>query len=350
MTRKIILLLILLNFSLYGMGLKVSPGTILLREFPVGDSFDFEEKRNLTLTIKNDNSSTYKYAISPEKPSQSNSDATGYFDIADPDWFSVEPATLSIEAHDVGYAKMYMEIPEDENWYNRHWLLGVSILPISSSKRQGTSIALGGYLLYRFETESKRKLSIYPKCETQEIVPVPSRVHFDSVEPGKTYIKKVRLAHSYTHNKKFEAYPLPPSSEVAKLTILTKSPYTRLQNHSWLEYDKDISLRQDQFSDFVLRLHIPENASKRTNSDATKKDQSGSGGNGGIWEVISSPFTKNKGKNEGDSVKASQKDKAQVEKQEGKEYQYKRKKWEEIIMFKGNNTKKSFLRVLITLK
>ncbi|MBN1755125.1 hypothetical protein JW877_02825, partial [bacterium] len=151
--------------------------------------------------------------------------------------------------------RMFMEIPEDQGWYNHHWLLGISALPIPDPEIPGGSISLGAYLLYRFETEADAKA--VPTVGHNELVIVPSTLIFNDVVPGELYQKQVKIYHPFRTGKKCYVESLDPASDVAKWTILPSPGYPRLQNSEWIAYDSSLVLSPDQPSTFDIFLQTP---------------------------------------------------------------------------------------------
>ncbi|MBN2541603.1 hypothetical protein JXI42_01950 [bacterium] len=237
-----------------GVGLSVSPGTILIQDFPVGEFYDFSEQKNYDIRISNEAETPHTYALAAEKPSNSQSSATGFYDFAHPEWFYFEVETIFVDALENESVGIFMDIPEADGWYNHHWLLGISVMPLPG-ELQGGTISLGAYLLFRFETEPKE--GVVPTLAENEMVLVPSTIVFDDVEPGELYQKKVKLYHPFQIEKKCDIYPLDPSSEVAKWTILISKGHSRLQNHDWVVYDSTVNLQPNQPCDLDIYLQTP---------------------------------------------------------------------------------------------
>ncbi|MBN1756556.1 hypothetical protein JW877_10160, partial [bacterium] len=99
--NKTLLLFIVLVLSVNlveGVGLSVAPGTILIEDFPVGDFYDFQEERNYTIRIRNGDDTPHTYTLKAERPSESESRATGFYDIPYPEWFYLEVETVTVAA------------------------------------------------------------------------------------------------------------------------------------------------------------------------------------------------------------------------------------------------------------
>ncbi|MCD6532379.1 hypothetical protein J7K99_08050, partial [bacterium] len=153
----------------FGVGISVSPGTFLIQDVPVGKKFDISEKVGYVIRIGR-NSGAGVYVLTPRRPSEDGTKATGFYDFPDPSWFHLQRDTLSFAADSTSYTKMWLELPDDPSLYNRHFLLGVDVSPTLESTRG--MIAVGAYLLYRFETEAR--FSVFRHLLAYEMAPVHS--------------------------------------------------------------------------------------------------------------------------------------------------------------------------------
>ena len=263
MNRKKSALILAATFcaSAFGLGFRVSPGTILLHDAPVGKPYDFAAERNQTIRIGPVNYDM-TYEIHAEPASVGNSSATGFFDFPNADWFSFAAETVSIAAGEVAELPMWLNIPKDEGLYNHHWLLGIPVTPIASGKG-AAQIQVGGYLQFRFETEAKA--DVVPKCAQNELVAVPSTVRFEDMLPGMERIEIPKLFHGRAHALMYSVERLDPSSDVARITILGTPGYPRLTHPEWIEYPKEIVVpgSSEGGGPFPITINIPEGAQVR---------------------------------------------------------------------------------------
>ncbi len=58
---------------------------------------------------------------------------------------------------------------------------------------------------------------------------------------------------------------LEPESDVAKLTILTKAGFVRLNNFEWLTYDTLVTLKEG-YGSMKIKLYIPEGSEEVVNN------------------------------------------------------------------------------------
>lgn len=255
------LILLAIISSVFALGFRISPGTILLYDAPVGKPYDFAMERNQTIRI-GPVEGEITYELHSEKPSMGNSSATGYFDFPEPIWFSFGAETITVEAGKISEIPMWLNIPMDEGLYNHNWLLGIPVTPIAVAKG-ATQIQVGGYLQFRIETQAKE--NVIPKCGLNEIVAVPSKLAFENMQPGIERVEVATLFHEKLNSSLYTVERLDPSSDVAKLTILGSPSYPRLTNPEWIEYPKEIVIpgSDEGGGPLPITLKIPADAQVR---------------------------------------------------------------------------------------
>jgi len=260
--RFIILLSALTAVSaLLGLGFRISPGTILVYDAPVGRPLDFAAERNQTIRI-GPTESDITYELHAEQPSAGNSTATGYYDFPEPAWFSFAVETVFVRQNEVAEIPMWLDLPQDDALYNHNWLLGVPVSPIAVGVG-ASQIQVGGYLLFRIETEPKD--GVVPSCAYNEIVSVPSKLFFQKVKPGAGETATATLFHGKPKSMLYSVERLDPESDVAKITILGMPGYKRLENPEWIEYPSEIVIPgiEEGGGPLPIRITIPENTDIR---------------------------------------------------------------------------------------
>ena len=235
--KSIFTLCILISaVTVFASGISVKPGTILIQEVPLGETYDFETRRGQKIVI-GPVATDKTYALYAEPASTGGSEATGFFDFPEPNWFDLEMDTIDIATGEEGHVAMWMTIPDDEGLYNHHWLLGIPITPVVEPGT-GEQIQIGVYLLYRIETEAKA--GVVPSCARDEVVTAPSRMVFQDVLPGSESSEVIQLFQGRDKSLLFNVHPLDPTSPVAQLTILGTPGFPRLANPEWLEYPEEV--------------------------------------------------------------------------------------------------------------
>ena len=260
--RRELIILILLLFAVHSAfcsGIKITPGTILIQNIPVGKQFDFFDEQGLTIKIYNTDDYPKRYLLSPNRPGEMNTTVTGYFDIFDPSWFSLDTNSVIVPPKDTAEIGMRVHIPDNPSWYNRHWLVGIDVSEDTTGKAlPGQAIIMGAYLLYRLETEPSDE--VVPETIGEEIITVPSVLDFGKVRHGEKYQKTMTVYQKVEPTMHMEIHPLDPESDVAKLTILINQPYQRVKDPDWFSYKKRLSVRNGEGKELKITLNVPENA------------------------------------------------------------------------------------------
>ncbi|MFQ5801940.1 MAG: hypothetical protein ACE5JQ_03470 [Candidatus Methylomirabilales bacterium] len=143
------------------LGLKVSPGALLIQNVFLGKLYDVYKESGIRLTIHNQSDTARTYVLSAHLPSDIGAQRwlEGYSEIPDLSWFWFDQQEITIKADGVGYVKMYFEIPKEERYYNQNWVLA---LGIKGKPEAGPTILLAAYPKIQIETESKEAVRARP--------------------------------------------------------------------------------------------------------------------------------------------------------------------------------------------
>ena len=213
-------------------GIRISPATFLVQDVPVGEFFSITKKYGYIIRISQVPASGY-YSLTVKKPSEDGQTATGFEDIPDVNWFYLERETLYISNDSAVTCSIGVNFPDSAPLYNRHFLVGVEIMPIPESVRG--NLLLSAELLFRIETEPKA--GIKPKISPGEFVFVPSAVDFDSLRPNDTVTVEVKLFSG--ESTLCHLSRLDPETPVARKTILPTVGYMRIKE-SMIEFPESV--------------------------------------------------------------------------------------------------------------
>ncbi len=249
--RKALLFIALFALSMNGVGISISPGTFLIQDVPLGVEYDITANQGYVIRLSNVSPSAV-YILTPRRPSEDNTRATGYYDFPEPSWFHTGQDTLVISAHGYAQTQMWLTMPDDPSLYNRHFLLGVDVSPtIESSKGL---LSVGAYLLYRFETLPKE--GVKPILHPNEMAFVPSVVTFENVKVGDIRTKELFLYSGDSLRGQCRFYRLDPESDVAKLTILTSPGFRRAPEN--IVFFPEEGWLSSEGTKFFVQIAIPE--------------------------------------------------------------------------------------------
>ncbi|MFH1095958.1 MAG: hypothetical protein V1749_00420 [Candidatus Desantisbacteria bacterium] len=148
----IILIILCLSRVALTAEIQVVPGKLLITDVPVGRQYEV----SVPLTIINYGQDEQRYVLSTIKPSTMGADIeTGYIEIPDEHWFYFATETTTIKPGDFGQVRMYINIPNEEGYYNQHWVVGFRVATDSGTQ---SSFALALYPKYWIETEAKPEI------------------------------------------------------------------------------------------------------------------------------------------------------------------------------------------------
>lgn len=145
----IVMLCTLLTFLSYAAGLRVGPSDVTLKNIPVGALYDLQEGHGICLKIYNDCDESQFYSISSLKSSEINNVPEGYIDIPDAAWLYFETDSIEVGPHAVGEVRMYLEVPHDEEYYGKSWVVSVRV---KSVPKAGQGMLLACHPRIRIQT------------------------------------------------------------------------------------------------------------------------------------------------------------------------------------------------------
>ena len=267
-------LLLLLVFSqgiVLAAGITIEPGQILIQNVPPGTSYDIFEKTGIKLKVINQDTVVHTYAITIAKPSKVSTGTwlKGYLEIPDPSWFYLEKNELTIGPNDTGYVKMYLKIPNEEKYYNQHWVVAI---PIEGKPGKGqVEIMLALYPQFLIETESKVSVGEKP----DGLVGLePSIVLLKDALLGKITKAKVTIYNNdkVAHTYRLNAIAPKLISETKKQEISPSPGYSWLPDVKWVRPKpgnilgifspvKTVTVKAGKNAIFPIEVVVPRNDS-----------------------------------------------------------------------------------------
>jgi hypothetical protein len=135
--------------------LGVSPGAFCAQGVPVGEKID--TGTDLKVTNDTDKERTFTVKVGGI-PAMKAPDLRGYATMPDLSWFILDKTELTAPAKGSAAARMSVEIPNDDRYYNQHW--GVSCLIEYTGQKGLFQEAIK--TVYMFETKSKEDIKGRP--------------------------------------------------------------------------------------------------------------------------------------------------------------------------------------------
>jgi hypothetical protein len=183
-------------------GLAADPGGLLIQGVVPGELCDLERGAGIALTIHNRSDADRTYALSVHRPSAIGNRRVpmGYSDIPDIAWFRFETSEVSVPARGSARVRMFIDIPEDERYYNQHWSVS---LGVKGKPEPGQMLALAVYPRYEIETApaERSELALRPAGEVGVVPAVVTFSGDNTTHRGRTGLILVNgdsRRHAYT--------------------------------------------------------------------------------------------------------------------------------------------------------
>jgi len=237
------------------LGLSVQPGGLLIQYIKLGEKYDLHEKTGISLIIENKDERAHTYRIFAGKPSVLGNKKwlQGYSQIPDPSWFWFERNEVTIEAQSKEEIKMYLKIPQEEQYLNQHWTIA---LGVAGKPEAGAMLSLAVYPRYQIETVSEAEIKGKPAGITAVS---PSTVEFEDVILGKRYNSTINLynndevVHHYKiKSKRFKVNPM-------REQIVPSAGYSWIPKAKWIKIKKRrAKIDADGVMEIPLEIKIPK--------------------------------------------------------------------------------------------
>jgi hypothetical protein len=236
-------------------GLSVRPGGLLVQYVPLGVTYDFYKSVRIPLTIHNKDTSPHTYILSTHQPSQVAAKrwVKGYLEIPEPRWFWFERDEVTVEANSKADVKMYLRIPDDERYYNQHWVVS---LGVAGKPASGATIALAIYPRIQIETEAKDGVKASPDGS---IGFVPSILVFENLSLGTENTMKVKIYNNETKKHHYKVTAMIFPEDPKKSQIFPSPTYSWISNTRWINTGrKNISIASNESRELPIRIKIPK--------------------------------------------------------------------------------------------
>ena len=182
--------------------IKVSPAVFTARNVPIGERTPL----GLELKVYNDSEDPMTYGIEVVQPGENETLLEGYSPIFEREFFIVDgEAEFEVPPKSVESRMMFVDIPENEEYYNQMW--SVSVVVTSGKGMFKTAVATKYYI----ETPSRRLES----SPLGEIAIMPSAVELSK----DTNEASFKLFNNGNETKIFTIAPFVPNADDTRVTI-----------------------------------------------------------------------------------------------------------------------------------
>ena len=247
-------LLFVLFLSLIGRveaaSLKVSPARFIVHNVEPGRLYDVYKETRLRLTVYNDDTVNQTWVLATHRPSERGRWEKGYGEIPDARWCWFDKNEITVEPNSKAYAYLHLKVPDEERYYNQHWVVTLSIG--GKPGRGGIGVAVD----VRAQIETKSSADV--KTRPYGLLGMkPSIVPFEDTKPGGREKAQVEIfnndvrAHSYTISS------LLADADTDQKKYLTHS-YKAIPDFKWVKYGKHVQIEPGKSAELSLELEIPD--------------------------------------------------------------------------------------------
>lgn len=258
----IILLLITLSYLISiplvrgASGLAVSPAGLLIQKVKPGETYDISEVSGVTLNITNKDNDPHTYIISVHRPSTvaARKWTRGYLEIPDPSFFRLEKDEVRIAANETAKVRMFIEIPDEERYYNQHWSVS---LYVRVKAEPGQMVALAAAPRFEIETVAKGGIKKRPDGL---IAFEPHLIEIENLVPGSMKEAKVRLYNNDQKRHNYNIIPMIFVKNTEKGQIRLSPGYTWIPDLKWLKLKKKkLNVGPEGVVYISFSVKVPEN-------------------------------------------------------------------------------------------
>ena len=234
-------------------GMAVSPSGFLVGDVQPGKIYDIYEVSQVGLTVYNKNDMPKTYLLSTHRPSTVGTRRweKGYLEIPNSEWCWFGKEELTVAAKGNGFAKIYLKVPNDEKYYNQHWVV---TLDIREKPKAGFGISLAVNVRLQIETESRADMEGKPDGI---IAFKPSTVRLEKVSLGRAHEGSVLIYNNDNETRSYRVVSLLQEDEARARRYLTR-PYQLIPDPKWIVLDKNrLRIKPGGDRSLFLTLKVP---------------------------------------------------------------------------------------------
>lgn len=240
---------LLVPLSIEAASLKVAPARFIVHNVTPGRTYDIYAETGLRLTIYNDDTAARSWILSVHRPSDRGAWETGYAEIPDPSWCWFDQTELTVEPQGKAYAHLYLQVPDEERYWNQHWVVTIGI----DGKPGGGGIALAADVRAQIETKSTAE----PPVKPDGVLGIaPGIVRFERAAPGAAMEAAVTLYNNGPAPQTYTISRLFDDGKIEPKTYLTHG-FDRIPAQDWLHHEQTVLIEAGSHTAVHVTLNIP---------------------------------------------------------------------------------------------
>ena len=201
--------------------LKVSPAGFIIHNVVPGRTYDVYAETGLQLSIYNDDKVAHTYSLSTHRPSEGGRWEKGYLEIPEAQWCRFEHDEITIGAFSNGYARCFLLIPDEERYYNQHWVVTMGVADKPGLGGIGVAVDIRAQI----ETQSRTRLRSGHPDGLMGIV--PSTLVLSPTEKGEVVV--------FNNGTTSETYKIYALADKSKWRTYMAAGFLALPDADWLD-------------------------------------------------------------------------------------------------------------------
>lgn len=232
--------------------LKAGPAGFIVHNVVPGRAYDVYKETSLQLTIYNDSAADRTYLLSAHRPSAGGKWEKGYLEIPDPKWCWFEEDEIKVAANSNAYARFHLNIPDEERYYNQHWVVTLNIAGKSGAGGIGVAINI------RAQIETQSRADLQGMTTPDGLIGVaPATISLKAEEKGEVVI--------FNNSTAAETYKIYALADTNKFKTYLSAGFSPLPEPDWITLgDRSLTIPAGGRSTLRLQAALPE---KAENSD-----------------------------------------------------------------------------------
>ena len=238
-------------------GLSVAPGWLVIRNVPVGQLYDMENRAKTRFKVHNGSDQPRRYSLKADKPEKVGVKVLkGYTGIPDPAWFWFEKNEVLVPARGVEEIKMFLRIPDEEKYCNQKWAVGIDV---EGQPEAGEGLVLAVSPVFYIETEARSEVQEKPAgC----LGLAPATIVLENTALGKS--QAVSALKVYNNDRRPHLYKISsmvPSAEPGRQVITPSPGFSWIPEKAWLQPGaRVLEIGPAEMKKVTLELDIPAQA------------------------------------------------------------------------------------------
>lgn len=225
--------------------LKVSPAGFIIHNIVPGRTYDVYKEAGLQLTIYNDSAVAKTYLLSAHRPSEGGKWEKGYLEIPDPTWCWFGDTEITVAANSNAYARFHLKIPDEERYYNQHWVVTLNI-----AGKPGPGVGVGVAINVRAQIETQSRTDVKDVPPDGLIGLIPSVITLKSKDKGEIVI--------YNNSTADETCKIFALADKEKFKTYISAGFSPLPEPDWLKLsDVSFNILAGSKKSLILTASVP---------------------------------------------------------------------------------------------